>query len=178
MTNQMGPVMNGLAASAAAHVIGIPSEIIVEGLQAHSPVASRFERRVIKAKKGVLIDDCYNASPESMKAALLAFEKLEEKGQKIAVLGDMLELGVNAPFWHRQLGRFLRKVPSLQHVVLVGENVRWAQKTMPTYVTSEVVSTWKQALSCLATRLDRECVVLVKGSNSLGLDNIVREVTE
>lgn len=177
-TNHMGPVMNGLAACAAAHVIGIPAAMIIAGLQSHTPVPSRFERRLIKAKKGVLIDDCYNASPESMKAALLAFEKLDEKGHKIAVLGDMLELGVNAPFWHRQLGRFLRKVPSLQHVVLVGDNVKWAQKTMPTYVTCEVVPTWKQALSCLTARLTNECVVLVKGSNSLGLENLVREVTE
>lgn len=177
-TNHMGPVLNGLAAAAAAHVMGISSALIIEGLKTVVPVSRRFERRLIKSQKGLLIDDSYNASPESMKAALLAFEKLEEKGQKIAVLGDMLELGVNAPFWHRQLGRFLRKVPSLQHVVLVGENVKWAQKTMPSYVTCEVVPTWKHALTSLRNKLDRECVILVKGSLALELDNLVREIAE
>lgn len=177
-TNHMGPILNGLAASAAAYVIGIPSSLIIEGLKTIDPVARRFERRPIKAHKGVLIDDSYNASPESMKAALLAFEKIEEKGQKIAVLGDMLELGVNAPFWHRQLGRFLRKVPSLQHVVLVGENVKWAQKTMPSYVTCQVVPNWKQALSALKDKLERECVILVKGSRAMELENLVYEITE
>ena len=70
---------------------------------------------------------------------MLAFEKLESKGQKIAVLGDMLELGVNSPFWHRQLGRFLRKVPSLNHVVLVGELVKWTKGTVPVGITFEHV---------------------------------------
>ncbi len=177
-TNHIGPVMNGLAAAAAAHIISISSDIIIKGLQTYAPIQSRFERRSIKAKKGVLIDDCYNASPESMKAALLAFEKLEDKGQKIAVLGDMLELGVNSPFWHRQLGRFLRKVPSLNHVVLVGENVKWAQKTLPAYVTYDIVPNWKSAIECLSKKLDKESVVLVKGSNSIGLDNLVTEVAE
>jgi UDP-N-acetylmuramyl pentapeptide synthase len=90
----------------------------------------------------------------------------------------MLELGVNAPFWHRQLGRFLRKVPSLHHVVLVGENVKWAQKTMPAYVTCDIVPNWKAAIDCLTKKLDKETVVLVKGSRSVGLDNLVREVAE
>ncbi len=177
-TNHMGPILNGLAACSAAYVVGVSPSSIVEGLKTIDTVARRFERRPIKARKGVLIDDSYNASPESMKAALLAFEKIEEKGQKIAVLGDMLELGVNAPFWHRQLGRFLRKVPSLQHVVLVGENVKWAQKTMPSYVTCQVVPNWKQALSCLKDKLERECVILVKGSRAMELENLVYEITE
>lgn len=180
-TNHIGPVMNGLAATAAAHVLGIDHALIIKALQAPISVPSRFERRTLKpglGKGGMLIDDCYNASPESMKAALLAFEKLDMKGKKIAILGDMLELGVNAPFWHRQLGRFLRKVPSLRHVVLVGENVKWAQKTMPTYVTSNIVSTWKDAVSCLPSLLDQESVILVKGSLSMGLKNLVSEVAE
>ncbi len=67
-----------------------------------------------------MINDCYNANPESMKAALLAFQKMDTKAQKIAVLGDMLEFGVNSPFWHRQLGRFLRKVPSLKSCYFSG----------------------------------------------------------
>jgi UDP-N-acetylmuramoyl-tripeptide--D-alanyl-D-alanine ligase len=177
-TNHSGPVLNGLAVVAAAYVLGIGPDVIIQALQFPVFVPGRFERRSIKNKRGILIDDCYNASPESMKAALLAFEKLEEKGQKIAVLGDMLELGVNAPFWHRQLGRFLRKVPSLNHVVLVGENIKWAQKTMPSYITCDVVPTWKEAVGCLASKLDKESIVLVKGSLSLGLKNIIQEMAE
>ena len=135
--------------AAAAYLLNIPSETIVKGVQVPLAITGRFEPTKLKAAKGILINDCYNASPESMKAALLAFEKLESKGQKIAVLGDMLELGVNSPFWHRQLGRFLRKVPSLNHVVLVGDLVKWTKATVPVGITFEHVPTWKEAIDCL-----------------------------
>ena len=113
-----------------------------------------------------------------LKAALLAFEKVESKGQKIAVLGDMLELGVNSPFWHRQVGRFLRKVPSLHHVILVGEMVKWTKITIPVGLSFEHVSDWKSASDCLKKRLDREAVILVKGSSGMNLGGIVNELTD
>ena len=177
-TNHSGRVFNALAASAAAYLLEIPSETIVKGVQVPLTISGRFEPTKLKAAKGILINDCYNASPESMKAALLAFEKLESKGQKIAVLGDMLELGVNSPFWHRQLGRFLRKVPSLNHVVLVGDLVKWTKATVPVGITFEHVPTWQEAIDCLKKRLDREAVILVKGSSGIQLSRIVGELTE
>lgn len=177
-TNHMGPIMSGLAATAVAYILNIPEEIIVAALQNPPSIKSRFEHRMLKDKKGLLIDDCYNASPESMKAALLAFERLDFTGKKIAVIGDMLELGVNAPFWHRQVGRFLRKVPSVNHVIFVGENVKWSQKTMPAYVSSEVVPDWQAALTILNQYLNDQAVVLIKGSNGVGLKNLVQEVAE
>lgn len=155
-TNHSGRVFNALAAAAAAYLLNISSDIIVKGIQMPLSISGRFEPTKLKAAKGILINDCYNASPESMKAALLAFEKLESKGQKIAVLGDMLELGVNSPFWHRQLGRFLRKVPSLNHVVLVGDLVKWTKATVPVGITFEHVPTWQEATDVLKKRLDKK----------------------
>lgn len=177
-TNHMGPIMSGLAATAVAYVLNIREEIIVQALQNPPSVKSRFEHKALKNKKGLLIDDCYNASPESMKAALLAFERIDANGKKIAVIGDMLELGVNAPFWHRQVGRFLRKVPSINHVIFVGENVKWSQKTVPVYVSSEIVPDWQAALTVLNLQLKEQAVVLVKGSNGIGLKNLVQEIAE
>lgn len=176
-TNHSGRIFNALASAAAGYLLTIPSETIVKGIQVPLTIAGRFEPTKLKAAKGILINDCYNASPESMKAALLAFEKLESKGQKIAVLGDMLELGVNSPFWHRQLGRFLRKVPSLNHVVLVGDLVKWTKATVPVGITFEHVPSWKEAIDCLKKRLDREAVILVKGSNGMQLSRLVGELT-
>ena len=177
-TNHLGRVNNALAAAAAAYLLNIPSETIVKGIQAPLAITSRFQPTKLKAAKGILIDDCYNASPESMKAALLAFEKLESKGQKIAVLGDMLGLGVNSPFWHRQLGRFLRKVPSLNHVVLVGDLVKWTKATVPVGITFEHVPSWQEATELVKKRLDREAVILVKASNDIHLEKLVGELTE
>jgi UDP-N-acetylmuramoyl-tripeptide--D-alanyl-D-alanine ligase len=171
-------VFNALAAAAAGYLLGIPSKTIIQGIQEPLIIEGRFQSTLLKADKGILIDDAYNASPESMKAALLAFEKVESKGQKIAVLGDMLELGVNSPFWHRQLGRFLRKVPSLNHVILVGDLVKWTKDTVPVGITFEHVPTWKEATESLKKRLDRGAAILVKGSLGMQLKNLVGELTE
>lgn len=172
-----GRVNNALAATAAAYLLEIKSDIIVKGIEMPIAISGRFEQVKIKSNKGIIIDDCYNASPESMKAALLAFEKLESKGQKIAVLGDMLELGVNSPFWHRQLGRVLRKVPSLNHVILVGDLVKSTKSTMPVDVTFDHVGTWQEALKLIKTKLDKDSTILIKGSNGVGLTNIVKEIS-
>lgn len=177
-TNHSGRIYNVLAAAAAAYLLGVPHAMIVQGIQQPIEIAGRFQETRIASNKGTLINDCYNASPESMKAALLAFEKVASKGKKIAVLGDMLELGVNSPFWHRQLGRILRKVPSLNHVILVGDLVKWTKVTMPVTLSYEHVPTWQAAVSCLENKLDSEAVLLVKGSLGVGLTNLVTAFTE
>ncbi|MBA3953897.1 UDP-N-acetylmuramoyl-tripeptide--D-alanyl-D-alanine ligase [Candidatus Dependentiae bacterium] len=177
-TNHAGRVINALAASAAAYLLNIPHDTIVKGVEVPLTITGRFEQAQLKAAKGILINDCYNASPESVKAALLAFEKVESKGQKIAVIGDMLELGVNSAFWHRQVGRFLRKVPSLHHVILVGDLVQWTKKTLPVGLTHEHVASWQEAVDCVKVRLDREAVILVKGSRGVGLTNLVTQLVD
>lgn len=177
-SNHSGALNNALAAAAVAHLLGIPHETIIKVIQQPVIVAGRFERRTIKNKKSIMINDCYNASPESMKAALLAFEKIDSAGQKVAVLGDMLDLGGNSPFWHRQLGRFLRKVPSLNKVVLVGNLVEWTKKTIPVNVVVSHVATWQEAQQVLERELQQNSVVLVKGSRGIALDNLVNALAQ
>lgn len=172
-----GIVYNALAAAAVAYLHNVPADIIVRAIQKPISVEGRFQVRRLTNHNGTLIDDCYNANPESMKAALLAFEKYETSAQKIAVLGDMLELGVNSPFWHRQLGRFLRKVPSLKKVILVGEMVKWTKKTMPVTLPVEIFANWQEALKKLEIELKTESVVLLKGSHGMKLGNIVEALT-
>jgi UDP-N-acetylmuramoyl-tripeptide--D-alanyl-D-alanine ligase len=113
-----------------------------------------------------------------MKAALLAFEKIDTPAQKIAILGDMLELGVNSPFWHRQLGRFLRKVPSLRHLILVGDMVKWTHKTVPVGISVDIVPSWKDAVEKLENKLVQESMILVKGSRGVALENLVNQFTK
>jgi UDP-N-acetylmuramoyl-tripeptide--D-alanyl-D-alanine ligase len=177
-----GAVMNSLAATAIAYQLNVPTAKILEGIQQPMHVSGRFEEKILSAKKGAkkgkIIHDCYNANPESMKAALLAFQRIETKAKKIAVLGDMLELGeVNSPFWHRQLGRFLRKVPSLDHLILVGDMIKWTQKTVPVGISVDLVPSWKEAVDKLEQTLAPESVVLVKGSRGLALENLVEKFT-
>lgn len=173
-----GVVYSILAASACAYLLNVPTARIMEAIAQPVEVSGRFQECSMKLYPGVLINDCYNANPESMKAALLAFEKLETNRQKIAVLGDMLELGSTAPFWHRQLGRFLRKAPSIKKVILVGDMVKWIKKTAPVTVTIEHFTTWQEALRHLKTELITESVVLLKASHGMQLHNIVTALKE
>lgn len=173
----VGAVFNVLTATAAAHWIGVSDEIIIKAIQQPCVVAGRFEERLVNNGRGTLINDCYNANPESMKAALLAFQQIETKSPKIAILGDMLGLGVNSPFWHRQVGRFLRKVPSLNKVILVGNLVAWVKKTAPVGLRVEVVGSWQEAAQKIESELDAKPAILVKGSHAIGLDNLVSILT-
>jgi len=173
-----GMITNALAASAVAHLLGIPSADIIRGIQEPLYIPGRFEQRPLLNKKGIIIHDAYNANPESMKASLLAFEAIKSKNRKVAILGDMLELGMNSPFWHRQLGRFIRKVPSLNHIILVGSLVQWTHKTLPVGVTAEIVPDWQAAVEALRKQLDQDVLVLVKGSRGMKLNNLVDAVTK
>jgi len=172
----MGAVFNALAAAAVAHLHGISTAVIAQAITDSIAVPGRFEECKLKGGRGILINDSYNANPESMKASLLAFQQIEKRGQKIAVLADMLELGVNSPFWHRQLGRFLRKVPSLKRVILVGNMVQWTKKTLPAGLPIEHVVDWKQAVDVLKECLSDDSIVFVKGSRGMQLNKLVDEV--
>jgi UDP-N-acetylmuramyl pentapeptide synthase len=89
----------------------------------------------------------------------------------------MLGLGVNSPFWHRQVGRFLRKVPSLNKVILVGNLVSWVKKTAPVGLRVEIVETWQEAAQKIEAELAAKPTILVKGSRAVGLDNLVSMLT-
>lgn len=170
-------IANILSAASVAHYLGVDHSVIVKEIQKPLQTERRFESCPLKDYPGVIIDDAYNASPESVKAALLALQRLKTPAKKIVVLGDMLELGTNSPFWHRQIGRFFRKIPSVKHLILVGDQVHWTQKTAPVGVEVERVASWEDAAQKLREQLDGESVVLVKGSNGTNLSKLVEQFT-
>lgn len=173
-----GMIFNVLAAAACAHILGCSFNSIVKALESYKAETGRFEKISISGAYGTVINDAYNASPESMKEALLALQSYQTDGDKIAVLGDMLELGMHSAFWHRQLGRFLRKVPSLKEVILVGKEVEWTKKTLPVGIKSEHVPTWDVALEKVKQLKNKKQVILVKGSRGMQLDNVVKGLAE
>lgn len=178
-----GAVYNALAAVAVGCLLNIPYDKIVYGIQQPISLPGRFAIKAINTGLGgQLIDDCYNASPESVKAALLSFDRMAGDYKKVIVLSDMNELGVDAPFWHRQIGRLLCKMSSLDSVLLIGNHIKQVEKTLPIGFKATVLADWQAALNFLQTKLKTEkLLVLVKGSTfgyTQGLVNLVTHLTE
>jgi UDP-N-acetylmuramoyl-tripeptide--D-alanyl-D-alanine ligase len=171
--NHRGRIYNALAATSIAHYLNVPIDTIVRGLEAFEDYDRRFVSHRMKGDRGYLINDCYNANPESMRAALLAFHQMQAKGPKIAVLGDMLELGEKELFWHRQIGRILGRTMSLDAVIMVGPLSKVAEKTAPLTMNVTSVENWQEASDLLETLLQPDSLVLVKGSRGMELENLV-----
>lgn len=167
-----GTVRNALAALAIAHMIEIPTDIAIEGVQKPIAVQGRFEH-CQTVDHGVIINDSYNANPESLKAGLLAFNAYETDLNRYLVLGDMLDLGQESAFWHRQIGRFLRKISGIKHVILIGTMVQWIKKTAPIGMNIEIFETWQQALPTIEKLTTPSTITFIKASRGVGLQNIV-----
>ncbi len=97
-------VMNALAAFAVGILNGLTAEEIISALKKYKPDGMR--QNIVKKGDKTVIIDCYNASPDSMKASLSVLSKMNCEGRKIAVLGDMLELGEASEKLHRLVGKY------------------------------------------------------------------------
>ena len=177
--NHGGLVHNAVAASTIAYFLQIPFDDVVKGLESYQGFENRFEMRKLKDDKGLLLSDCYNANPESMRAALLAFEQMPSTSKKVVVLGDMLELGERELYWHRQIGRVLYKTLSVKSLILVGQRAKVIAKTAPITMEIATANDWQEACQKLDLMLsDQKALVLVKASGGMKLDKMVTQVTE
>jgi UDP-N-acetylmuramoyl-tripeptide--D-alanyl-D-alanine ligase len=166
-----------LAALAVGHLLGIEKKMMFQAIQEPIHVGGRFEPKRIKENTGWLISDCYNASLESMRAALKSFDAIETDLPKIAILGDMRELGFLTIPAHRQIGKILQKTESIREVILIGEHMKEALKTVPSSINYMHVQTWQQALPLVRKKIETTpACLLFKGSRSMQLDNIVKEI--
>jgi UDP-N-acetylmuramoyl-tripeptide--D-alanyl-D-alanine ligase len=125
---------------------------------------SRFRGERLELGDGiVLVNDCYNANPVSMRAALDHLASLEGE-RRIAVLGEMAELGPGAAGYHREVGAHAR-AEGVDLLVGVGEPAR-------DYDPDELVGAPEEAAELLAARLEPGDAILVKGSRAAGLEAV------
>ncbi len=167
---------NACAAAALAHRCHVPLEQIAIGLKASVPEVGRQE--MLQGKGDVMvINDAYNANPDSMRASLAMFSALNVKHKRYAVLGDMGELGDFAKACHESVGQFAA-TQKLDQLICVGELARFiAEGARAAGFPSEritVVATRGEALNELELRLEPGDAVLVKASHSMELERIVR----
>lgn len=160
---------NALAAATAALGLGMGRDVINKGLTLYSPPEHRME--IIKHPDGALIvDDSYNNNPEAARQALNIFNQFAGSRKKVLVFGDMLELGQLEAREHRKVGELISKA-GFETVILIGKAVSHIQ-----LAGAEYFPNWQGALPTVKQHLAKNTAVLIKGSRSIGLDNIVKAV--
>ncbi|MEU8432460.1 UDP-N-acetylmuramoyl-tripeptide--D-alanyl-D-alanine ligase [Streptomyces sp. NPDC029216] len=174
-------VSNALAAAAVAHVLGMPVEEIATALSGAGTL-SRWRMEVTERADGVtIVNDAYNANPESMRAALRALAAMggagkEGGGRTWAVLGPMAELGDASLAEHDAVGRLAVRLNVSRLVAVGGREASWLQ--LGAYnegswgEESVLVSDAQAAVDLLRSELRPGDVVLVKASRSVGLERV------
>lgn len=170
----------GLAAAAAGIALGMTLDEISDGLAKFSGAPGRM-RALSGVKRTVLIDDTYNAAPRSMLAALdtLAELPLANNAKRVAILGDMLELGKMSVKYHQDIGAAAAK-KGFDALVFVGEKMGDAEKSAlaagaPREKTFHF-SKGQEAAKFVQERIAPGDAVLVKGSRGMLLELAVKEL--
>ena len=170
-------VLNAMAAATVGKLLGLSVTEILEGIKSVQPVGGRSN--VMQLADKTVIDDCYNANPVSMKAAIdLLTMGLE---RKVAILGDMFELGENSDAMHGEVGTYAAE-KGIDVICCVGEN------SLHMYEAAKEVQKPGQEILYFATREEllkklSETVksgdtILVKASHGMGFDKVIEMIKE
>lgn len=161
---------NILAASAIAHSVGLDTRLIRETIETFRSFAMRFTP--IETRHGyIVVDDTYNANPASMEWAIRTLENLPCNGKRVAVLGDMKELGETTTYYHKAMGKFLKE-SSIPMIVLIGENMKEAFDELGKE-RAAFFEDKKKLIDFVAGNITRGDTVLIKGSRAARMDEIV-----
>ncbi len=175
-------VSNALAAAAVAHELGMPVDGIASALS-EAGTLSRWRMEVTERSDGVtVVNDAYNANPESMRAALRALAAMGEGRRTWAVLGEMAELGEESLAEHDAVGRMAVRLNVSKLVAVGGREARWLDmgaKNEGSWGEESVhVSDAQAAIDLLRDELRPGDVVLVKASRAAGLEKVALALVE
>ncbi|HEV2613368.1 MAG TPA: UDP-N-acetylmuramoyl-tripeptide--D-alanyl-D-alanine ligase [Gammaproteobacteria bacterium] len=164
-------IMNALAASAVGIANHIKVDVIKSALEKMNPEHGRME-----VKQGLngakIIDDTYNANPLSFRAAIESIS--HDKAKKILVLGDMRELGETAVELHRECGK-LAKSSGIDQIFATGELMKEFVKSFGEH--AQHYNNQAELIKALLPCLSKDVLVLVKGSRSMKMENVVNAIT-
>jgi len=165
-------IHNALAASAVAVSLGVSYADISKGLASFGAVKGRLNW--LQGHNGaVLIDDTYNANPDSMKAAISVLAN--QKTMQIFVMGDMGELGVDSPQMHADIGLYVKQ-NNINQLFAFGEMSQLAAKTFG--VGAQHFSSIEALVSSLKPLMQKGVTVLVKGSRFMQMERVVNQLLE
>jgi UDP-N-acetylmuramoyl-tripeptide--D-alanyl-D-alanine ligase len=173
-------VYNALAAVAAATVLGASREDVISGFDDFRPTQMRMQ--VIKASADLhIVNDCYNASPTSMAAAIEWLAAVQGYGTKIALLGDMLELGADEADYHRRAGELIAGT-DIDWVLTVGKRAEWIIDGAVAGGFSEErakhFASVDETVSQVLDKAERKTLVLVKASRGMKLERAVERILD
>jgi UDP-N-acetylmuramoyl-tripeptide--D-alanyl-D-alanine ligase len=160
-------VRNALAAVACAWAAGISQANIVKGLEAFAPVAGRLQRKQA-ANGATLIDDTYNANPDSVRAAIDVLA--QAPAPRVLVLGDMGEVGNQGPEFHREVGEYA-VLRGIDTVLATGELARHMTGAQHFEQFDELLAALDQQLGSKS-----DATVLVKGSRFMKMERVVQHL--
>ena len=169
-------VYNALAGTAVGLAYGMELEEIKRGIEKLQPVSGRFN--IIETEKYTIVDDCYNANPMSMKASLQIMK--DALGRKVAILGDMGELGATEKELHAQVGTFAGDC-GIDVLVCVGklcEEMAKAAKASSEAAGNSLeiihLDTLDETIEKLGELVKEKDTILVKASHFMQFDKIVK----
>ncbi len=160
-------VRNAVAAGAAATALEISPEHVARGLSEFAGVKGRLQRKV-SASGATLIDDTYNANPDSVRAAIATL--MQTSGEKVLVLGDMGELGAHGTAMHSEIGEYARQA-GVQRLFTLGEAAALATQSFGAGAVH--AQRIEDLLSDLERVLAPGMTVLVKGSRFMRMERVV-----
>lgn len=167
-------VWNALAGAAVGQLLGMTAGEIAAGIKKLEALNGRFH--IIERKDLLIIDDCYNANPVSMKASLDVLKEAEHR--KVAILGDMFELGEDTAALHAGVGSHAA-ANEIDLLICVGEaSKHMAEAAFETGGCQEVlqVPTLEALLEVLPKLIQKDDTVLVKASHGMHFDQVVERL--
>lgn len=167
-------VLNSLAAAAAGHELGLTMQEIKRGIEAYRTVSGRMEKSEYKG--AIIMNDCYNASPASMAASLRVLA--QGSGRRLALLGDMLELGERTVELHEGVGRLAAElgVDMLVAVGSLGAHIAKAAKEAG--LEKAFALSRDEAVELIKNELREGDTLLVKASRGMKLEQLIARITE
>ena len=163
-------VRNAAAAAAVAFELGIAIETIAAGLEAYRGVKGRLEAKTA-FNGAALIDDSYNANPDSMRAAIDVLAA--KSGKTMLVLGDMGEVGSDAPQRHAEIGAYAKE-KGIGALYTLGAQMAEAAKAYG----STHYSSLDELVAALRAQISADATVLVKGSRFMQMERVVKALQE
>ena len=131
--------------------------------------------RLLK-KKFFLMDESYNSNPLSLKSAIINFDKVKiDNSKKHLVLGDMLELGKYSKRLHIEIGKNINKT-SLKNVNVIGNHIKWTFNNLNRNRRGIVIKRKSQIIDLIKNSLNNNDYLMIKGSNSTGLNSLVNQI--